>query len=528
MILYSMDNVEILSEDGKIFLVVKLPGIDMKMFSSICNSIPRLKITKFGAVQNALDLAANIPVLIGNLKEKLELQLSNDEMIVYITLNITKEQYEMEKKGVVKEIFEMLKENDITEGIKKEIFNSEIPINTKVVVAEGIKPIHGKDAILTYYEFNDNKPIIKTDGKVNHYELNLINNVLKGEWLGKKIPATSGKNGISIKNNPISAKGGRDYKLKYDKETVKHEILENGEENLYAVSIGAVKIIGGKVFVDNHLIINGDVEYSTGNIEFDGYVTITGTVKDKFSVTATYDISINGQIGIGKVNFIKSQKGSIVVKGGINGKGEARIIAARDVFTKYVNEATIEAGGVIHIGFYAMDAKLSAEKIILPPLKGRIIGGEAIAEHRIEVGSIGNKFERPTKVSVEGFEREDILENLEKSKKKNEIILKKMNTLKRELEIFETNISKLDGRAMTTYEYMMSKYEAYIVELSDLAIDITKYEDVLKTRGEGEVTISQSVYPKTILEIKNMQKRFKDKSTGSFYVDEKTFCHRTN
>jgi uncharacterized protein (DUF342 family) len=525
MILFQNDFLRFEAEDENIFLIVVQSGLTMKEFGTYSDMVPRLKLTKFGAAKNALDTPSGKRVLIGTLKPEVEVSISSDEMTAHITLNMMPSDYEADKKSVVNAIMYSLKEEEITEGIKQEVFNSDLHVQTKILIAEGVPPTHGDDAILEYYEFSKKKPTIKTDGKVNHYELELIDNVEKGEWLGKKIPPTLGEEGVSVKGNPVSAKSGRDYKLKFDPNTVNIKTDKSGVENLYAKINGAVKMKNSRICVDNHLIIHGDVEYTTGHIEFDGYVTVTGTVKDKFNVTATYDISINGPMGIGAVGLIESKKGSVLLKGGVNGKGVARIKAARDVFTKYANEAIIDAGSSIHVGLYSMDSILNAKKIILPPTVGRIIGGQAIAEHRIETGSIGNKFEKPTKIHVEGFERGSALEMLNYYKDKSEGLIKTINKLKRELEIFEKNLKKLDDRAMTTYEYMLIKYDNMITEVNDIKHEIQKLEDVLRTKGEGEVAISQSVFPKTTLEIKSQQRRIKDKTTGSFYVQDQTLHH---
>lgn len=525
MILYSNDYLLFEAEDDNVFLVVQQPGITMKNFSKFCENVPRLKLTKFGAAKEALESPVDRRVLIGQLKDEVEVSLSSDEMTAFITLNMLPSDYEADKKAIVNQILYTLKEEEITSGIKKEIFEKDLDVMTKLVIAEGVPPTHGKDAIIEYFEFCTKKPIVRTDGKVNHYELELIDNVLKGDWLGKKIPATSGEEGVSVKGNPVSAKSGRDYKLKFDPITINHKVSNDGSEDLYAKINGAAKMKNSRVCVDNHLIVHGDVEYTTGHIEFDGYVTVTGTVKDKFNVTATYDISINGPMGIGAIGIIESKKGSVLLKGGVNGKGVARIKAHRDVFTKYANEAIIDAGNNIHVGLYAMDSIMNAKKIILPPTVGRIIGGQAYAEHRIETGSIGNKYEKPTKVFVEGFERGSALEMLSYYKDKSESLIKTSNKLKRELEVFESNLKRLDDRAMTTYEYMLIKYDNMMLEINEILLEIQKLEDVLRTKGEGEVSITNSVFPKTILEIKHMQQRIKDTMSGSFYVQDKTLHH---
>ena len=121
------------------------------------------------------------------------------------------------------------------------------------------------------------------------------------------------------------------------------EFPENNKIVLRALYDGAVIIQDGKVRVDNHLIIAGDVSYDTGNIVFDGYVTIQGTVNDGFSVIAKNDISINSPMGIGAIEKIESKEGSIYIKGGIFGKKLAIIQAKKNIYTKYTNECTLVA-----------------------------------------------------------------------------------------------------------------------------------------------------------------------------------------
>lgn len=525
MLLYENSFLSINGEDDHVFLVVNTPGTTIQEFASLCKEVPRLKLTKFNAAKEALELPSGKPVLIGQLKDEIELTFSSDEMQAFVTLNMTEDVYKTKKVEIVTDILSLLKEEEVTVGIKAEVVQKTLLLNQAFTIAHGHPPIHGKDAIIRYYDFCEKKPVLKTDGKVNHYELNLIDNVDKGQWLGEKIPATLGEEGVSVRGNPISTKSGRDYKLKYDPKTVACEADSSGKEILKAKINGAVKMVNGKISVDNHLIINGDVEYTTGNIDFDGYVTVTGTVKDKFCVTATYDISINGPMGIGASGLIESRKGHVLIKGGINGKGESKVIAYGDIYTKYTNEASLEAGRNIHVGLYAIDSEMRAKKIILPPTVGRIIGGNSYAEHRIETGSIGNKSEKPTKISVEGFERGNIIEMLNYYNDKQASQVKLSNKLKRELEVFEKNIKKLDERGMTTYEYMLIKYDAVVSEVNELAVEIQKFEDVLRTRGEGEVSIGNSIFPKTSLEIKTLTKKIKDEMTGSFYVQEKTLHH---
>lgn len=522
MILFQNDWITLTEEDTNVFITVSKEGLSMRELNDILVKLPRIKLTKFSAAKFAVEDPTAEPILIGRYRDIIEVIVSADDMIAYVVINMSEEEYEIRQHEIPSLIVHYLKENDVSEGIIKEkLINT--PLVDKIAVAEGIEPTQGDDAIIEYYKFSDKKPKITNDGKVDHYELALIDNVKKGDWLGKRIPPTLGEDGITVKGTAISAKAGRDYKLKYDPNSVEVKTKANGVEELFAKINGAVKMNNGRITVDNHLIVDGDVEFTTGHIEFDGYVTVTGTVKDKFKVVATRDISINGEMGVGSIELIESKEGSVLIKGGINGKGVAVVRAALDVYTKYANEAKIMAGRNIHVGLYAIDSHMEAKKIMLSPDKGRIIGGKTYAAHRIETGSIGNKSEKPTRIYVEGFERSTTLEKLNYYKEESQTLLNKSKKLKRELEVFERNFKTLDEKGIATYEYLMGKHDEILTEMNNLLEEISKLEDVLKTKGEGEVNISNSVFPKTLLEIKTLQKNIRDKMTGSFYVKDKTF-----
>lgn len=107
--------------------------------------------------------------------------------------------------------------------------------------------------------------------------------------------------------------------MHYDKNSVREE-RKGGVTYLYALKSGAVHYEGDRISVSNHLEIDGDVDFKTGNINFDGFVTIKGTVADGFSVVAVKDVEILGTIGIGSVKEVVSKEGSIYIKGGIAGK----------------------------------------------------------------------------------------------------------------------------------------------------------------------------------------------------------------
>lgn len=497
-------------------------GFDIKQFDQVSKELPRLKLTNFGHLSKALTLEQRQPVIIGVYRHKVEIDVASDALSAYATVYLNEAEYAREASELPSALMAAIQGAGLQHGVLKSAFAAPIPRMTKFEVAKGTQPEDGEDAVIRYFQLSDRKPTVQTDGKVNHYELKLIDNIRAGEWLGEKTPSKPGTEGINVYGEAVPAKAGRDFPLRFDPKTVDCETQEDGTERLIARKDGAVRIADGRIGVDNHLVINGDVNYATGNIQFDGYVTITGTVQDGFSVVALNDITIQGAMGVGAVAEIKSQRGSIFVKGGINGKNVAKIYAGAHVYLKYANECTVEAGNSINIGFYAMDAQLKAKKIIVNPEQGRVIGGRIEAEHQIVAGTLGNRSERRTDVRVQGFERVNVKDELDALAVQYKEMLSRTNKVKRQLEVFETHLQQLDDKAINTYKGMKVSYDNAMDEVMRMQNRIELLTEILKTRGEGEVQITQSAFPKTFLEIKTHQKQIMDTVSGSFYVKDNT------
>lgn len=522
MVLYKDDNLEvILDGNNDVLLTVKSSEISMTYFQQITREIPRVKVTDFMGIKKAFD-NVGIASKIGEYKELIEFNVSPDEMKGYININLTmKEIREYGEKKLKEDILKFLEENGVLEGISMDSIEENIYSLDRFLVCSGIEPVDGIDAKIKYFEFSDKKPKIKNDGKVDNYEMTLIDPIEKDGWLGEKILATPGKEGRNIFGKSVPARAGRDYMLKYDKKSV-IEVPEKDKVILVAKHDGAVKVIDGKIGVENHLVIDGNVDFKTGNINFDGSVTINGIVEDLFSVKATKDIMIKGQIGIGAVGLIHSMYGDVSVLGGINGKLKGKIKAGKNVYIKYVNEAEIEADGDINIGLYAFDSILKGEKVVLSPEKGRIVGGKIEAQHLVVANTMGNAMEKATKIKVHGFDRNQIKLELESIKVEFNEAIFKANKLKKQLEIMEINNEGLEEKDLFAYKGMLLTYENLIDEINILNSKFKQVEEKLRTKGEGEVKILKGAYPKTLLEIKNLQKVVKSVMTGSFYVKDNT------
>lgn len=147
--------------------------------------------------------------------------------------------------------------------------------------------------------------------------MNFIFEIKEGAWLGEKTPASEGIEGIDIFGNPVTAPPGKDVPIKFDPHSA-YEVEEDGKIVIRAKTTGVVEHRQGFISVNRHLPIVGDVGIETGNIQFDGSISIHGTVQNGYSVTANGDISIEGIEGVTGAKLIHSIEGDIYIRGGFS------------------------------------------------------------------------------------------------------------------------------------------------------------------------------------------------------------------
>lgn len=521
MNLYENNFFSLEAKGSDVYILVKEIGYDIRDFHRISEGNARILIDNFLELKRALSEASGDKVKIGVLKPEIEIFLSSDDMKCELKVNLPQDYIDSNREDVNSKILSVLKNSEIKRGIDTGFATDRIYSAEKFTIAEGVDPVQGDDAKVTYFARSDKKIEIKNDGKADYYNLNLIDGVKRGDWLGEKILASMGKEGFNVKGEILPGIPGKDELLIYDEKTV-GLIKQDGKEVLRALTDGAVSFRNNKICVQGHLIIEDDVDFSVGNIDFNGHVTIKGTVKDGFSVSATHDISILGEMGIGSTGIISSSRGNVFIKGGVNGRNVTEIYADQNVYVKYANEAKITAGREINIGYYAISSNLYADNVLINGENGRLISGSVYAKSKVIAGVIGNASERETNINVHGFNRGELKSEFEGILMQYKQLLTFSNQLKSELSRFRR--SKSEGEELnenSEYRKKLREYEENLETISHLNRKRVQIQNILTSRGEGEVSVVTGMHPKTQLELKSMKRSIDEFTKGSFYVENR-------
>lgn len=516
-IIYENQFLEISKSDGKVYLHTQQPGFMLKDFETIVRQNPRIKLTNFALLKKGLTDVTGSPVEIGVWLPSIEVEISRDKMSASLFVFETAEYIKANIQSIQEKVQKLLAENNITNGLINVKVES-IVSSKATLIAQGTPPVKGEDAIISYLQLPERKPVIREDGKADYYDLNFIFEIEEGAWLGEKIHAQPGIPGTDIHGESIPAPWGRDLPLKYDRKSA-FEVEEEGKTVLRSKISGVLEEHKGMVSVNQHLPITGDVGVETGNIEFSGSVSIKGTVQPGFSVVANGDISIEGPEGVSGAKLIKSLYGDIFIRGGIFGLGETLVEAAGDIFVKHVNDAHLVAGQNINIGFYSLGSNLSGHSILVDVRKGKIIGGTAIAKSTIVASVTGNRLERPTQLIINSINKAESLEIIQSKAALLKSVQVDILQLESQIDRILPVIHTLTKRQLAALEQTKQKFASNKESAQNLDREIKQLMSDLRNISKEEIHVVKEAYPGTYIQIGKKSTVLTSITNGRFLIE---------
>lgn len=262
----------------------------------------------------------------------------------------------------------------------------------------------------------------RTDGSIDFHERNMFPPTRQDALLAECEAFTSGTPGHTVFGVETPPPGGR-----VDLELIAGDnvrLCTQGDvQRLYATSDGGVvlnsavtrDIAGAIVSRQYHIAVQpvahfpSDVDYETGNIDFDGSVVIDGSVRGGFQVRASGGIAVAGSIEAGAT---LTAGGDVTVGQGVVGR-ETRVTARGTVRARFVQEARVEAGADVTIGSYVHGAFVQAQgRVRVEGMggsgdQGGIVGGQTWALGGITTRNAGSARSSSTKLYA-GITAEDL------------------------------------------------------------------------------------------------------------------------
>ncbi|GEM_PF-862770 len=329
-----------------------------------------------------------------------EIQITPDKLSLYITIvPPTGGGSFVDSKEIIEYLLNeqiRLTEEKILE-IRKLIYHvsSENIAIDRYELLKGTPPLHGENSRIEFkVDITPLKIITEKEEKINFYNILKINAVSKGELLAVKIPPTKGqKDGINIFGEPIPAEDGKDIQKLQPGKNI--SISEDGL-SFFSNIDGQVKYEHNMIWVSPTFIVNGDVNFSVGNIDFNGDVIIKGNVLDNFQVKADDNIIIYNSVQCANIYA----GGNLIVKNGIINRKKSSIIVQGNMSCRFMENSSAEVNGSVFIEDYFLNSELTCKETveISSRGKGQILGGEILAIKGVKAKTIGNENEILTRI----------------------------------------------------------------------------------------------------------------------------------
>lgn len=235
---------------------------------------------------------------------------------------------------------------------------------------------------------------------------------------------------------------------------------------------------------------------------------INGNVEGGVTIRAGRNIEIHGTAG--GVSLFAG--GDVLLSRGIQGGG--KISARGNVFAEFIENTTVEAGGIVQSNVI-LNARVSAkDKVITNGKRGAIIGGQVHALKSIEAITAGNDVEVKTVLHC-GYQPEAfdmLLEIRRKETETKEKLAKLVDTMTEALR----EKRKLGANTAKTTEANLSEWnrlkDEYFAELDRIGKERKELEETMEAGRDSYIKVDGNLYRNVVISI-NAEQMIMDRNT---------------
>lgn len=370
---------------------------------------------------------------------------------------------------------------------------------TSYILADAEMPVEGSDAVIEY-NFNTDltkKPKMNEDGSVDFHQLDTVSVVEKDQVLATLTPAVQGKPGTDVMGRPIKPKK---VSVKFLRQSKNTRMSPDGLK-LYSNCNGHAMLVDGQIFVSDTYIVPANVDTSTGDIDYNGNVEITGNVNTGYKVYAHGDIVVNGIVEGAEL----VADGQIILKRGIQGMGKGVLKAGTNIVSRFIESAEVSAGGFIQTESI-MHSKVSAGgEIVVKGRKGFITGGSIRSGKFIDAKTAGSVMGTSTVMEVGvNLSLTEKLKELEEERKTID------QQIDRATKIILFISKKLKDREALTpekleqFQSLSSNKKILENKLIDIDDEIDRISEELDNSVGGYILVDDIIYPGCKVTVSNV------------------------
>jgi len=405
---------------------------------------------------------------------------------------------------------------ELVAKINKSLYDG-MKLESRYLLAKGKKPVKGQPGELILRTKKPEDIILSSEdlNKVDYrvYKRKMLALAEKEQPVAIIIAPTNGVEGMDVFGNVLACENGEEVSL-----NLGQNVYQQGRKLISKIDglISYNKRNDGVIDFDvsEVYMVDGDVDYHTGNIDFPGSVIIKGTIKAGFEVVAKNEVvaeTIRGKV---------ITAGSVAAKQGIiGGVQRSEIRCAGSVYAKFMQFAEVVTGDGVFVSKSILSSVIYAQgEVKVDGAPGSIIGGNIYASKGVEAKVIGSESFVKTEIAVYGS-AQDVM------------ILR--NVVERRFEITK-NLTKIDSY-LGTYRYdseedsekrdyvakLIREREELRKELLDINKELKSLQGDLKKPVDFTINVEKKIWPEVRVSVSGKFMHLKnEKDKCTFFYDK--------
>ena len=363
----------------------------------------------------------------------------------------------------------------------------------KHVVAKGTPGHDGIDGVVKFHfeQSRSNAPKVLEDGRVDYRDLNLFTSVTEGQLLATLTPAVAAQDGMTVRGKAMVCRKAKDAHLPAGTNV---RASEDGL-TLAAARNGRVDLLKGKVVVSDYYEVSGNVDMSTGNIDFTGDVIVRGNVIAGMSITAGGNIEVYGIVEAATLQA----GGNIILYKGMQGMDKGVLRCEGDLVARFIERARVFAAGKITADAVLHSHVDSGQALCVTGTRGALVGGMVRSGEMVvaRVAGAVSQISTVIEVGVNPVHRErqrTLVQQIERMP----FEIYKVERLLKNMAADPTETNKALGFKLVASHKHMTQ------QLGDFREELTELESAMAQAVKGKVHVTGRVYPGVKLVIGTM------------------------
>lgn len=420
------------------------------------------------AEQHRVRLVSDVNLMLGP-----ELFISQDRMVCLAHIPAILQDY-----WTAESLREALAQKEITNGIQDEaieqIFANQ-QFDQWVVVAKGSPPVPGKDAVLEdplgLLSAQSAAERSTSKGTIDHRDRLRFQLVKPETVLFQKTPAEPGDAGKDVYGQMAPSPLGVDVEMP----TVENAQTSEDGLTITAGIKGCVYVDEGKVKVAETFVIDSDVNYQVGDIDTPVNVFVRGGVLPDFTVRSGGEICVEGVIEACQVE----SKGSLICRGGIEGKNKHQITSGKDLFSKYIKNGNVFARRSLLVNGNIVQSNVTAARVKCEGEGAAITGGRIEASDDVCADMLGSDLEVKTEI----------------------ILGEELPRLQKRQQALEEKLQSLSAPASNGGDATQAQSESETPEAIQAELEQVKQEIEVSKNANRMVRARKAIYPGVLIRI---------------------------